>query len=199
MISIMWNDENLIRILKDGRIAVMPTDTIYGIVGRALNEPTVNRIYNIKKRQPEKPCIILISGIKELEKFSVDITALQKEKLENYWTQNSLSFRQSQDLRPISIILDCADSKFSYLHRGTNTLAFRMPAQEELRNLLKQTGPLIAPSANPEGLSPAQDIAGAKKYFANSVDLYIDGGEIEGKPSRVIKLHKDGAESILRG
>lgn len=167
----------------------MPTDTIYGIVGRADNEDTVNRIYDIKKRRPDKPCIILISAISELEKFSVSLSQGQKEKLEKYWMQNSL---------PVSIILDCLDDKFSYLHRTTETLAFRIPVQLELRNLLIETGPLIAPSANPEGRLPAKNIIEAKEYFGDSVDMYVDGGEIHGKPSKLIKLHKDGTISIIR-
>lgn len=167
----------------------MPTDTIYGVVCRALDETAVKKIYEIRKRAPDKPCIILISDISELEKFSVNLFAEQKEKIKEYWSNNSA---------PTSIILDCLDDKFSYLHRGTKTLAFRLPTQEELKNLLKQTGPLIAPSANPEGLPPAKNIQEAKKYFGDIIDLYMDRGEIEGKASKVIKLHKDGTVYILR-
>jgi L-threonylcarbamoyladenylate synthase len=84
------------------------------------------------------------------------------------------------------------------LHRGTKTLAFRLPSSQSLRTLLIETGPLIAPSANPEGQAPAQNITEAKKYFGDLVDFYLDGGEIHGKASKVIKLHKDGSIHILR-
>jgi L-threonylcarbamoyladenylate synthase len=181
------------RVLKENGIAVMPTDTIYGLVGRSENIETVNRIYDLKKRAPEKPCIILIGNVGELEKFYITLSGEQKKKLEEYW-----SFGRAQDLRPTSIILDCGDEKFSYLHRGTKTLAFRSPDLPSLRDLLLKTGPLIAPSANPEGLLPAEDIAKAKEYFGDKVDLYIDGGKISGKASRLVKLHKDGTVSILR-
>ena len=99
---------------------------------------------------------------------------------------------------PVSIILDCLDEKFSYLHRGTKTLAIRLPAQDSLKALLTEVGPLIAPSANPEGLLPAEDIKEAKKYFGDSVDYYMDRGRITGKPSKLIKLQKDGTVDILR-
>ena len=98
----------------------------------------------------------------------------------------------------MSFVLDCIDEKFTYLHRGTKTLAFRLPAQKDLQRLLKQTGPLLAPSANIEGLPPAQNISEARKYFGDLVDLYIDGGTVVSKASKVIKLHKDGSVSILR-
>jgi L-threonylcarbamoyladenylate synthase len=193
-----WNDENLIAILKKGGTAIMPTDTIYGIVGLALNVSTVNRIYNLKKRNPEKPFIILIGNINQLEEFSIVLSEEQKNKLNEYW--NSVIER----LNPTSIILDCEDASFSHLHRGTKTLAFRLPAQadipssKELQDLLLKTGPLIAPSANPEGLPPAKNITEAKKYFENSVDLYLDGGTIDSKASKIIRLHKDGSVTTIR-
>jgi L-threonylcarbamoyladenylate synthase len=191
-----WIDENLIKVLKGGGVAVMPTDTIYGIVGQAQNVSTVNRIYNLKKRKPEKPFIVLIGGIKQLEDFSVTLSEEQKNKLSEIWLISAMAdIRES----PVSIILDCEDEQFSYLHRGTKTLAFRLPSPPALRDLLLQTGPLVAPSANPEGLPPAKNISEAKKYFQDSLDFYLDGGEITSSPSKLIKLHKDGTVTILRG
>ena len=185
----MHGNENIIETLKNGGIVVMPTDTIYGIVTSALDSLAVDNVYEVRKRAPDKPCIILIGDINELEKFSITLSVEQQNTITKYWTDSSPA---------TSIILPCSEDKFSYLHRGTKTLAFRLPAQKELRDLLKKTGPLIAPSANIEGMSPAKNIIEAKKYFGDSVNLYVDGSEIEGQPSKVIKLHKDGSVSILR-
>jgi L-threonylcarbamoyladenylate synthase len=190
----MWAGEEIRRVLEEGGVAVMPTDTIYGIVGKALNKDTVLRIYDIKKRAPEKPCIILIGNITELEKFSIYLSLEQKEILLKYW----FTLSEVEGSRPTSIILDCPVEDFSYLHRDTNTLAFRLPAQDSLKALLSEVGPLVAPSANPEGLPPAEDIEEAKKYFGTSVDFYLDAGKISGKSSKLIKLHKDGQIDILR-
>lgn len=183
-----WMDENLIKTLKAGGVAVMPTDTLYGIVGLAENPETVKRIYEIRKRNPEKPCIVLIGDISELKKFSINLSSSEEEKLKEHWPG------------PVSIILDCDDEKLEYLHRGTNTLAFRVPAPVSLQKLLKETGPLIAPSANPEGLLPSKNIQEAESYFGSTVDLYFENDKaVEGgKPSKVIKLNKDGSVSVLR-
>jgi L-threonylcarbamoyladenylate synthase len=192
----IWADTNLIKILKGGGVAVMPTDTLYGVVGRAQNISTVNRIYGLKKRTPEKPCIILIGDINELEKFSIIFSEEQKNKLKEFWPISAMA--DIGQPKAVSIVLDCLNEKFSYLHRGTKTLAFRLPAQQGLRDLLLKTGPLIAPSANSEGLPPAESIFQAKKYLGDSVDLYVDGGTLTGKASRLIKLHKDGSITIIR-
>lgn len=185
----IWDNGELVKVLAEGGVAVMPTDTIYGMVGKAENERVVERIYTIRKRAPGKPCIILIGDIKELEKFSIHISVEQKKALAKYW---------SSDSSPTSIVLDCLDKALSYLHRGTKTLAFRMPASEGLRGLLLKTGPLIAPSANLEALPLSQDISEAKEYFGGAVDLYIDGGLITTRASRVIRLHTDGSVDVLR-
>lgn len=180
-----WNDQNLIKILKENGVVVMPTDTLYGIVGSALNVGVVNRIYKTRNRMSNKPCIILIGDISELEKFSIFLSEKQKKEIEKYQ-------------EPTSFVFDCENEKFSYLHRGTNSLAFRLPTDLSLQNLLKETGPLVAPSANLEGLPPSLNTAEAKKYFGDAVDLYIDGGTITGKVSKVIKLNKDGSVEVLR-
>ncbi len=192
----MWNNKNLINILEKGGVVVMPTDTLYGIVGQAQNSKTVEKIYALRQRNPSKPCIILIGDISELEKFSIILSMEQKIELEKYWPISAIAEIGQQ--RAVSVILDCLDEKFAYLHRGTKTLAFRIPTNEDLKKLLLQIGPLIAPSANPEGLPPAKNIAEARKYFGVSVDLYLDGGEIKSKASKIIKLHKDGTINILR-
>src|SRR3989344_2712387 len=110
-----WNNDNLIGTLKAGKIAVIPTDTIYGIVCRARDESAVRRIYELRNRAPGKPCVILIGDLAQLEVFSIKLSPEQKDKLKKYW-----SFGMAQDKPgPVSVILDCLDDKFSYLHRGT--------------------------------------------------------------------------------
>ena len=190
----IWNNKSLIKVLKDGGVVVMPTDTIYGVVGRAKNSDTVERIYKLRKRNPKKPCIILVGSLDELEKFGISLNKEQKKVFKKYKPV------------PTSFILDCSESpfceKFSYLHRGTKTLAFRLPTQEGLRNLLLETGPLIAPSANIEGEEPSHTITEAKEYFTNKhadlVDLYIDSGEIISIPSKIIRLYNSGSVYIIR-
>ncbi|OGI57469.1 hypothetical protein A3B85_00965 [Candidatus Nomurabacteria bacterium RIFCSPHIGHO2_02_FULL_37_13] len=181
----VWNDEKLIKTLEENGVVVMPTDTLYGIVGRALNASVVDRIYTIRKRNTQKPCIILICDMEELKKFGIILTKTKQKEIEKY-------------KEPTSFIVDCENEKFKYLHRGINTLAFRIPVSQSLRNLLIKVGPLLVPSANPEGLLPAKNIAEAKKYFGDLVNFYVDGGELTGKPSKIIKLHKDGSASIIR-
>ncbi|MEO7617835.1 MAG: L-threonylcarbamoyladenylate synthase [Candidatus Saccharibacteria bacterium] len=172
----MNQDHTLIRHLRAGKVAVIPTDTLYGIVARVARPEAVNHIYNLRRRTPSKPCIILISELGQLEGLGITPTVLQRSMLERLWPN------------PISIILPTHRSDLEYLHRGTNTLAVRLPDSRELRELITQTGPLIAPSANHEGFPPAETIEQAKAYFGEEHVQYIDGGLRQAQPSGLIDL-----------
>lgn len=179
------DDQQIINLLKNGKIGVIPTDTIYGIVGSALNEETVDRIYRLRKRSSDKPMIILISSLDDLKKFDIILTDKQKEFLQKNWPN------------PLSVILPLAGEKFKYLHRGTNSLAFRMPKNNKLAEVIKKVGPLVVPSANFEGEKPSETIEEAKKYFGQKI-FYVDGGKIKSQPSTLIKLKNNGSYIILR-
>lgn len=162
--------------MRQGGVGVIPTDTIYGIVGSALDHKIVQRIYKLRKRNSKKPFIILISSAADLKSFGVKIDKYRKAFLKEAWPG------------PISVILPVAGKKYAYLHRGINSLAFRVPASPGLRDLLKRTGPLVAPSANREGKPPARTIKEAQKFFGSGVDFYMDAGRIVGKASTLIDL-----------
>jgi len=121
-----------------------------------------------------------------LEKFGVSIGERSKKMLKRVWPGK------------VSVVLPCASKDFEYLHRGSHSLAFRMPDKAELNIFLQEVGPIVAPSANPEGLKPAETIEDAKKYFGQEVDFYVDGGVLSGDPSAVIKI-ENGKTTILRG
>lgn len=175
------------RPLAKNGVGVIPTDTLYGLVGRAQNRETIERIYRLKGRQPNKPLIILISSLDDLSKFKVKADAKTKKVLEKYWPGK------------VSVILPCPNQEFEYLHRGTKTLAFRLPDYPELTHLITQTGPLAAPSANPEGLPPATTINEARNYFGDKLDFYVDAGKLDSPASTLISITKDGVKVLREG
>lgn len=171
-------------LLKQGAVGVIPTDTVYGIVALTSNPVAVERLYAIRGRNPAKACIVLIA--KQTEIFGhKNWTNLEKQTTQQYWPG------------PVSIILPADAEVPFYLHRGLYSLAYRMPDYPALHQLLMQTGPLLAPSANPEGLPPATTLAEAQAYFGNKVDFYIDGGVRNAPPSRLLAF-KEGKLVVLR-
>ena len=129
--------------------------------------------------------IILIGSIKDLGLFKIKLTKKQKTVLDKFWPGK------------VSVILPCPNKKFSYLHRGTESLAFRLPQSQWLRRLLLETGPLVAPSANWEGKKPATTIKESKKYFGKQIDFYFESGQLNSLPSTLITF-KRGKVLVLR-
>ncbi len=179
-------NEVLITTIKTGGVAIIPTDTLYGLVGQARNPQTVEQIYQIKGRNPDKPVIILISSLEQLTLFEIVIDSQTRTLLDKLWPGE------------VSVILPCPEQSFTYLHRGTHTLAFRLPNNKDVRDLIAITGPLIAPSANPEGLPPATTMTEARNYFGDQVDYYPPTVEIKtGEPSTLVAI-EDGRVMIKR-
>jgi L-threonylcarbamoyladenylate synthase len=178
------DSDDVVSSLGGGGIGVLPTDTLYGLVGSALSLDTIQRIYGIKGRQTFKPFIVLIADVADLEKFGVSLDEKLEGVLASVWPG------------PVSVILHCGEG-FEYLHRGTGGIAFRLPNRDDLRRLLRKVGPLVAPSANTEGGEPAKTIAEAKNYFGDKVDFYVDDGELLGEPS-TLAMWAEGKLQIIR-
>jgi L-threonylcarbamoyladenylate synthase len=208
-------------LLKEGAIGVIPTDTIYGICTSAFNKKSVEKVYKLRKRNPNKPCIILISSLEDLKKFNIRLTLWQKKILEKLWpdkisvvlwTQTMQTSRRlggtnedfidlaraNQNKISARSAFHSAMSAYKYLHRGTNSLAFRLSKNKLILNILKISGPLIAPSANWEGYEPAKNIKEAKKYFGNKV-FYLDRGDLISKPSSLIDLRTKKIQILREG
>ncbi len=179
-----WNFKKIEKIIKNDGVGVLPTDTLYGIVGSAFSKKSVERIYKLKKRNPKKPLIVLVGSISEVGLFGAKIGREVEKEIKKLWPGK------------VSIIFDCPADKFYYLHRGENKLAFRLPKKKSLLKLIKKTGPLVAPSANPEGLEPATSIREVREYFGDSVDFYVSGGRIKSLPSTIIAL--EGGRMVIK-
>lgn len=177
--------EKTIPFLKLGKIGVIPTDTLYGLVASAMNPEAVERVYRVRGRDEGKPCIVLIADMSDLDRFGVEPGDPVSRCLEEWWPGK------------VSVVLSCPGERFAYLHRGTGAIAFRLPGDDALRSLLREAGPLIAPSANRQGELPATTVAEAEAYFGDDADFYVDGGALSGEPSTVVKF-EDGKLTVIR-
>lgn len=173
--------------IRSGAVGVLATDTLYGLVGSALLPEAVGRIYQVKRRNIKKPLIILISDVEQIKYFGVEVTRDMLRAFRTYWPGR------------YSIVLPTKDAaRFDHLTRGGDSLAFRMPDRADLFELIDLAGPLVAPSANPEGMVPASNLEEAQKYFGNDVDFYADNGQVSGRPSTLIRYREDGELDIIR-
>lgn len=176
-------DKDVIDILTSGGVVVARTDTIYGILAKANDDQAVERVYALKKRDQNKSPIVLISGRDMLfDETSNDIDRL----LDEAWPG------------PVSVILPSSKAP-RWLSRDNHSVAYRLPADDRMSMLIEKVGPLVALSANIEGMTPAKTIEDAFEYFGDKVDAYVDGGEVEDNtPSRLLQVNDSGEVEYLR-
>ncbi|MFZ1735418.1 MAG: L-threonylcarbamoyladenylate synthase [Candidatus Moraniibacteriota bacterium] len=174
-------------LIARGDIGILPTDTLYGFVASARSPHAVERLYRARGRDKRKPCIVLIEQLVDVEYFDVSFSPQVELMLQNFWPG------------AVSVIFPDISERFSYLHRGTETLAFRVPDSVELRNFLRKSGPIVAPSANPEGLKPAKTIDEARRYFERSADFFVDGGILSGEPSTLVRIEGEKCRLLRQG
>ncbi len=173
------------KVLKTpGAVGVIPTDTVYGVVARAIDVAAVERLYTLKQRDI-KPGTVVAASIDQLVELGIKRSYLKA--VEQFWPG------------AVSVVIPCGP-ELEYLHRGKRSLAVRIPRHPELQKLLTQTGALLTSSANHPGESTANTVEEAKKYFADKVDIYVDGGDLSGhQPSTVIRIVDDAIEILRPG
>jgi tRNA threonylcarbamoyl adenosine modification protein (Sua5/YciO/YrdC/YwlC family) len=177
-------DPDVPRLLQSGKVGVMPTDTVYGLVCRASDESAVAKLYALKSRE-HKPGTIIAAKLQQL--IDLGLRARYVKAEEDFWPN------------PLSVVTPCGD-ELAYLHQGQHSLAVRIPADARIRELLERTGPLLTSSANLPGQPTATNLAEAQAYFGDQVDFYVDGGSIiDPVPSTVIRIVDDAIEVLRQG
>lgn len=170
-------------LLTSGAVGILPTDTIYGLVARAVDASAVQRLYSLKSREA-KPGTIIAANVEQLFQLGADPTQLASVK--QWWPG------------PVSAVIVMNGN--SYLHQNVGDVAMRVVDNFKLRTLLEQTGPLATSSANLPGQPPAATIEEAYAYFGESVDFYLDGGTITNVlPSTIIRPSSNGVEILRQG
>ncbi|GAC1499509.1 MAG: L-threonylcarbamoyladenylate synthase [Candidatus Saccharimonadales bacterium] len=173
------------QLLQAGVVAVIPTDTVYGVVARASDQVAVKRLYELKNRA-SKPGTIIAASIEQLEQLGLKHRYLKA--VEQFWPGK------------VSIVIPTSNPELAYLYQDKHSLAVRVTADRKLLDILTITGPLLTSSANQPGQPPAENISQAKAYFGNEVDFYIDGGDLSGHaPSTIISIVDDAIQVLRPG
>ena len=168
-----------LKSLKEGNLAGLPTETVYGLAGNAYSKKAVKKIFTLKRRPKTNPLIIHYYNIKSLNK---DVTL----------NNNFLKLYKKLCPGPITFILN--KKKNSKIHplatAKLKTVAIRFPKHKFTRTILKNINfPLAMPSANKStNVSPvrAKDVF---EEFQNKIPIIIDGGKSKiGIESTVLDL-----------
>ncbi|GHV18942.1 threonylcarbamoyl-AMP synthase [Planctomycetales bacterium] len=176
--------EKTLSVLQRGGIVAVPTDTVYGLCGRADSAVALARLRQIKSREPEKPLQILLADFAAVKKFAV-VEPSVAEILARHWPGALTAI--------LPAIIPSAGAA-----TADNTVGIRLPDFPWLQALLRKLPyGLAATSANRHGAPPARVAADIAATFGDEIDLIVDGGELTGAASTVA-LFTGGGVKILR-
>lgn len=175
------------RVIREGGVVVIPTETVYGLACNALDAAAVRRVFEIKGRPSENPLIVHIGEFGDLKRVAREWPEIAEKLAKKYWPG------------PLTMVLPKRENVPDETTAGLDTVAVRVPRHHVALDLIRAAGcPIAAPSANVfMGLSPtsAQDI---DPEIDVEVPVILDGGPCEvGLESTVIDLTEE-TPTILR-
>lgn len=178
-------DPKLVQLIKQGVVGVIPTDTLYGLVGIASNASTAEKLMATKGRD-KKPGTIIAANIDQL--IELGFKARYLKAVEDFWPG------------PISIVIPSSDQSTNHLRHGQTAVPVRIPEDPKLIKLLNKTGALLTTSANMPDQPPATNIEEAEVIFGDNIGFYVDGGVLKDRqPSTIIRVIDDEVEVLRKG
>ena len=174
--------------LRGGLVAV-PTETVYGLAGCAVNVDAVKRIYEVKGRPAIKPLSLLVPNLEVAATVCAVIPEDAKKLADAFWPG------------PLTIILPCAESVPDIVTAGGDTVGVRCPDHPKTLEFLRLAGlPAAAPSANISDMPSPKNAADVLSVFDGKIDCVIDGGEcLLGVESTIIDLTSKPYRIIRQG
>ena len=178
------------KILREGGLVGIPTETVYGLAANGLDETAVKRIFEAKGRPQDNPLILTIPGQQWLPRYCKDIPPLAYVLARKFWPG------------PLTMILKCrTDVVPSVITAGLDTVAMRCPNHPVTLAIIREAGiPVAAPSANTSGrpsCTTAQDVL---EDMDGKIEGVVDGGPCTvGVESTILDLTCDPPRLLRPG
>ncbi|MGT2757360.1 L-threonylcarbamoyladenylate synthase [Streptococcus ovuberis] len=174
-------------VLASGGAVVLPTETVYGLFAKALDEEAVDQVYALKQRPRDKALNLNVSSLADIYAFSQNQPAFL-DKLYQHFLPG-----------PLTIILEANDRVPHWVNSGLGTVGFRVPSHPVTLDLIAQHGPLIGPSANRSGQASGVLFEDIMAEFDGQVIGYADDAALTGQDSTILDLSGDRATVLRQG
>ncbi len=176
------------QILAGGGIVVYPTETLYGLGAAAGNAAALQRLVDLKGRDPTKAIAVLVGDVQMLGMLVTEIPPLAEAVIRRFWPG------------PLTIVLRARATVSPVLTGGGDGIGVRLSSHSMATALVRSLGqPVTAPSANPAGQPPPRCLDVARAYFGSRVDLYLDAGCLAGEPASTVVDLRGGLRVLRHG
>jgi len=176
-------------LIKTGGLVIFPTSSFYGIGAPALDAEAVDRVFQVKKRDPEKPLLILIASLTDLDALVQLIPGTATRLMKAFWPGS------------LTLVFEAADRLPRNLTGYTKKIGIRLARHPVAISLTKGVGaPITGTSANLSGQAACSDVADLAPRFLDQVDLVVDAGRLGGgKGSTVVDVTADPPKILREG
>ena len=179
--------EKIKQELEKGGAVVLPTETVYGLFAKALDEKAVDHVYQLKRRPRDKALNLNVAFIDDILYFSKYQPAYLKNLVDAFLPG------------PLTIILEANDRVPYWVNSDLATVGFRMPSHPVTLDLIREFGPLIGPSANISGHASGVSFKEILKDFDQEVLGLEDDSFLTGKDSTILDLSGDKVKILRQG
>ncbi len=180
------NIDKLLTVLNNGEIALLPSDTVYGLFADATNCESIKKIDEAKKSN--KPHLIVVSSLEMLKEYTSEISDLQKKIIDKYWPNT------------LTILFKKNDKIDDNLTKGSEYIGIRMPNNEFLLDLLnKFNKPLISSSANITNEKVITSVDLLDEELKSHISYIYDAGKLNDIASTLIKVENNKITILRNG
>lgn len=173
--------------LEAGRAVILPTETVYGIFAKALDQEAVDCIYELKRRPRDKALNLNVADEASVRFYS--------RNHPSYLSKLIHSFLPG----PLTIILQANEKVPNWIHSGMSTVGFRMPAHQKTLELIRKHGPLVGPSANLSGHASGTKYEAIVKEFDQIIPGFEDDAFLTGQDSTILDISEAKARILRQG
>lgn len=182
------NVDNICEVLENGGLVISPTDTVYGIMGDALNEEVIKKVYAAKKRPFSKPLILLMDSYEMIRQYTSQINELEDKIIKNFFPGL------------VTIILKKNENVSKLITCGEDYVGIRIPNNKDLLAIIKKLGrPVISTSANISDEDVITSVAEIDDHLLKYMSYIVDGGVIKAESSTIIKVENNEIKILRAG
>jgi L-threonylcarbamoyladenylate synthase len=165
-------------LLRAGEVVALPTETVYGLAGNALDPQAVERIFKVKGRPSHNPIIVHVAGLDMAKRCVANWPALASRLTKAFWPG------------PLTLVLERAEDIPVILTAGGTTVGVRWPRHPFVQAVIRECGfPLAAPSANLSYRVSPTRAEHVRKSLGDKIKLIVDGGPTQvGLESSVLDI-----------
>ncbi|MBF0776561.1 threonylcarbamoyl-AMP synthase [Streptococcus azizii] len=179
--------DKVARQLEAGGAVVLPTETVYGLFGQALNEKAVQLVYQLKHRPLDKAMNLNVATLEDIIAFSKQQPTCLAKLFQLFLPG------------PLTIILQANEQVPHWVNSGKDTVGFRVPSHPITLDLIKRFGPLIGPSANLSGQMSGVLFDQIMQDFHGKVLGIKDDAFLTGQDSTILDLSGEEFQILRQG